>query len=146
MRFGRRRPGAGLVEFGFLSALFCALYDLLNLLVGWNSRRADLWIFGLLLFGALLFYILIRQSIDRNIRQAERKAQMEKDARWVNETITGCAGVFTQETLTGFCTEAVQTVRNLVLFDREDRSGSRPLRIGAAVRSDAGWRSSFVKI
>lgn len=134
---------AGLVEFGFLSALFCALYDLLNLLVGWNSRRADLWIFGLLLFGALLFYILIRQSIDRNIRQAERKAQMEKDARWVNETITGCAGVFTQETLTGFCTEAVQTVRNLVLFDREDRSGSRPLRIGAAVRSDAGWEEFF---
>ena len=96
-----------------------------------------------LLTTAVLFCILIRQSIDRDIRQAEWKAQMEKDARWVNETITGCAGVFTQETLTGFCSEAVQTVRSLILFDREDRSGSRPLRIGAAVRSDAGWEEFF---
>lgn len=109
---------APVITFAYLTGSFCTLFDLLNQVIGWVPPVHELSFAGIVLYCFVAFYVLVKQSIRINIRTAEREKQIELDSRWVQRTISSCAGVFTQQEDIGFCRETSNAVKDLVLFDR----------------------------
>lgn len=112
------------ITFAYLSGSFCLLFDFLNQIIGWAPPVHELSYAGIILYCFVAFYVLVKQSIRVNIRIAEREKQIELDSRWVQRTISSCAGVFTQQEDLGFCRETANAVKDLVLFDRLCREES----------------------
>lgn len=138
---------APLVGYAFLTAVFCQIYDAIRFVIGSDAQGAALRYAGWILFGVVMFSVLIRQALYTNVRLTERQRQIENDTRWVRKTVACCANIFAQKGLNDFCVETAKSIKELILFDRATDpdavlSGS-PVRVSMALVKNGGFEEIY---
>lgn len=101
----------------FPAGIACLIFDLVGLFSSWAPRHIELRHIGVLVYGTVLFAVLTKRALHIRLRQEERELLLDRNNLWVEKTVACFAGIFSQNSMEGFCRETALAIKELLLFD-----------------------------